>query len=149
MPLAKRGRWDGATRGASVADLDGDGKLDAAYLLTNGDFAVRRGFDGKLLYRMPKAEVFEGPVASNSHGPVLADFTGDGRLDAFYVVGRGSSREAGGGVAVCVTGFAGKGQGWPMLRHDLRNSGNVSSDPRSTELLRLTKKKQAARRARF
>jgi D-alanyl-D-alanine-carboxypeptidase/D-alanyl-D-alanine-endopeptidase len=139
-PLVGRASFGGAHRGASIADLDGDGKLDIAYLLDNGAFGVRRGFDGRLLYSLPARLAFDGRVMSNNHGPLLADLSGDGQLDAFYVIGHGSSRQAGGGVAVCVTGFAGKGPGWPMLRHDLRNSGNFLSDARSTAPLVLEAK---------
>jgi outer membrane protein assembly factor BamB len=118
--------WGGAHRGASIADLDGDGNLDIAYLLDNGSFGVRRGRDGELLYELAASRITDQTVASNANGPVLADLDGDGFLDAFYVVGRGQSSgsDANFGVAVCVTGFRGRGPGWPMLRHDAHNSGN-------------------------
>jgi hypothetical protein len=124
--LAPEGTWGGAHRGASVADLDGDGELDIAYLMDDGVFGVRRGRDGKVLWRLEPSAWCKKPISQNSNGPVLADLTGDGKLDAFFIVGKGSSRDMSGnyGYAVCVTGFEGRGPGWMMLRHDARNSGN-------------------------
>ncbi|MHC4813746.1 MAG: FG-GAP-like repeat-containing protein [Planctomycetota bacterium] len=122
--LVARQSFGGAHRGAAIADLDGDGGLDIAYVLDNGLFGVRRGKDGKLLYQLDPKTFYQERIRSNNNGPVLADLNGDGRLDAFFVIGLGTTRGKCHGVAVCVTGFKGRGPGWYMLRHDAQNTGN-------------------------
>ena len=118
--------WDGVTRGVAVADLDGDGRRDVASLAGNGLLRVFRGRDGALLYEFDARSVSEKPLASSSHGVTIADLTGDGKLDVFFVVG--ATRPESHGLAVCLSGFRGKGPGWYMLRHDPRNSGNVDTE---------------------
>ncbi len=116
------------TRGVAVADLDGDGGLDFAYVTGRGFFRVIRGRDGAVLYEFDAAtlekEGDEVALGSGSHCPIIADFDGDGMLDVFFVTGgtKGTERR---GRAVCLTGFAGTGPGWYMFRHDQGNSGNV------------------------
>ncbi|MAG55299.1 MAG: hypothetical protein CMJ83_03325 [Planctomycetes bacterium] len=117
--------WDSATRGASVADLDGDGALDVAVLSGAGLFKVFSGKDGKLLYEFDASRLGAHTAASSSHGVTIADLTGDGKLDVFFVVG--ATRPQKHGLAVCLTGFKGKGSGWYMLRHDRKNTGNLAT----------------------
>lgn len=113
------------TRGVSVADLDGDGGPDLAYINSQGLFRVLRGRDGARLYEFDASEIAGRKTLDCSHGPAIADLDGDGRLDVFFVVG-GNNKERF-GTAVSLTGFAGRGEGWYMLRHDERNTGNVST----------------------
>lgn len=122
-----------------MADLNGDGHPDLAYLTSRGYFRVIDERDGAPLYEFDGASSLqEGQKASDgSHSPVLADFNGDGKLDAFFVLGGGGERQADGtyaaryGVAVCITGFAGTAthrNGWYMFRHDLENTGNPETE---------------------
>jgi outer membrane protein assembly factor BamB len=113
------------TRGVSVADLDGDGSLDLAYVTDRGLFQAMRGRDGVVLYEFDGAAVHHRESASSCHGPLLADLDGDGRLDAFFVVG--GDNEDRHGSALCITGFLGTGEGWYQFRHDARNTGNVAT----------------------
>lgn len=112
------------TRGVAVADLNGDGELDLAYVTGAGLFRALRGRDGEAIYEFDAATLHDKPLGTGSHCPIIADFDGDGRLDVFFVIGgvQGEDRH---GRAVCLTGFAGSGPGWYMFRHDHLNSGNV------------------------
>lgn len=136
VPFEKPGMYWSVTRGVSVADLDGDGEPDLAALNGRGEFKVLRGRDGATLYEFDASGLCEGKVDMNSHSPTIADLDGDGKLDVFFVVGHGDARkpEAGAGVAVCLTGFAGSARnkdgspaGWFMMRHDPWNTGNVGT----------------------
>lgn len=125
VPACAEGRYEAITRGPSIADLDGDGLPDLACVNSAGLFRVYRGTDGTVLYELDCKTVYPHEISSNSHGPAIADFDGDGMLDVFFVVG--SDGKDGHGMAICLTGFAGKGVGWRMLRHDLRNTGNAQA----------------------
>ncbi|MEN8151406.1 MAG: FG-GAP-like repeat-containing protein, partial [Planctomycetota bacterium] len=121
-----RSAFDSALRGVSVADLDGDGAPDVAALTASGLFRVFRGKDGKLLFEFDATTLSSKSVGSSHHGVTIADLTGDGRLDVFFVVGS-SKKEEKHGLAVCLTGFEGKGRGWTMHRHDPENTGNAAT----------------------
>lgn len=125
VPADNSNGLDGVTRGVSVADLDGDGQQDLVTLNGAGLLRVFRARDGQVLYEFDAGRLAGGPSAHNSHGATIADLNGDGRLDVFFVVGGDYRNQH--GVAVCLTGFAGRGAGWYMLRHDHLNSGNVDT----------------------
>jgi len=67
--------------------LDGDARLDPAFLNDKGLLRVIRGRDGKLLYEFDAGSVSKGRDIHSSHGPTVADMTDDGKLDIFFVVG--------------------------------------------------------------
>ncbi len=140
------GQYWAITRGVSIADMDGDGKPDVCALNGRGLFKVLRGTDGQTLYEFDTASIWNGKAESCSHIPLIADFDGDGKLDVFFVVGRGSSDhpESNSGIAVCLTGFAGSAKnadgspaGWFMHRHDPQNTGNVRTPLEPALLMRL------------
>lgn len=117
---------DSVTRGVSVADLDGDGSLDLAFLNSRGLFRAVRARDGSELCRFDAAKWLEKDVQSNSHGPTIADLDDDGQLDVFFVVGKAEEKDRW-GQAMCLSGFNGHGEGWYLLRHDERNTGNIAA----------------------
>lgn len=127
VPISPPDSHLAADRGAALADLDGDDRLDIAVLRADGWFGVLRGSSGELIFELPRQTVTPRPVLGCANGPVLADLDGDGALDAFYVLGNPSERQRF-GIAVAVTGFFGKGPGWYMLQHDAQNTGNVATE---------------------
>ena len=136
VPIAEnlRPAFEAVTRGVSVADVDGDGSQDLAYLTTHGLFRVVDGRDGREVASFDAASLIgDGRrVGHVSHSPVLADFDGDGRLDAFFVIGGGGEQRPDGtatprfGLAVCLTGFEGRASAensWTTMRGDNQNLG--------------------------
>ena len=132
-PCASPG--DSATRGASIADLNGDGRLDVASLSGGGKFFVFDGQSGQEISQFDARDHVKHTIHSSSHGVTIADFTGDGKLDVFFVVGTTHPEKS--GTAICLSGFEGTGKGWYMLRHDARNTGNLMTKLSSTLLSRI------------
>ena len=111
------------------AKLPGD-QLDGQPALLFGAKDRRfRGLDGKtgkelLSYDATiQGHVYEGIDS----GPIVADFDGDGQLEAFFVGGKGTSdktRPQNFGRAFAIKLGKGKGS-WPMFRGNLRRTGTV------------------------
>lgn len=126
---------ESVSRGVVVADLDDDGTQDLAYLTTRGLFRVLNG-KGEVIYQFDAGSLMgsDKPASDCSHSPVLADLDGDGKLDAFFVIGgggegQGNAKSARYGMAVCLTGFAGKASAencWPTMRRDASNVANTA-----------------------
>lgn len=113
-------------RGVALADADGDGDEDVVFhdktvLLARdartGDETLR--FDAKF---------GKGRWEEISSAPLLADFDGDGLLDAFLVCGHGTSENEARdnyGRAYAVR-LKGQGKAWKTFRGSLRRTGNAS-----------------------
>jgi outer membrane protein assembly factor BamB len=113
------------SRGAAIADWNGDGTPDVLFGASDRKFRGLDGKTGRELFEYDatvKGEVYE----SIGSAPVVADFDGDGRLDVFFVVGKGTSDETkpqNYGRAVALKGLAGRGPGWPTFRGNLLRTG--------------------------
>lgn len=114
--------YQSISRGVAVVQLGG-----RAVICCGSDdryFRVLEGASGKEVLRFNatvKGHVYEGIDS----GPIVADFDGDGQLEAFFVCGKGTSdqtRPQNYGRAFAVK--LGPGQGsWPMFRGNLRRTG--------------------------
>jgi outer membrane protein assembly factor BamB len=140
LPVTSSKVYDSVTRGVAVADLNGDGHPDLAYLTGGGLFRVLDARDGHMIYEYYASSINADGLKTGdcSHCPVIADLGGDGYLDVFFVVGGPppDARSSRGekvtryGTAVCLTGFPGKASptnSWLMFRHDPRNTGNPAT----------------------
>jgi outer membrane protein assembly factor BamB len=113
----------GSFRGCAIADIDGNDTLDVALGCDDGYLQVVRGNSGQLLWEIDLASHY-GQEYDIDHGPVIADFDSDGKLDIFVVGGHAESTQPqhNHGRAYAIKGGDGTGPGWPMFRHDLRHS---------------------------
>jgi outer membrane protein assembly factor BamB len=112
----------GIPRGAAVAEIDGKPAL--LFGASDRKFRAIRGDTGAELWAHDatvKGHVYEGIDS----GPLVADVDGDGLLEAFFVLGKGTSDKTRGenyGRAVAVK--VGKGTGrWDTFRGGLRRTG--------------------------
>jgi outer membrane protein assembly factor BamB len=113
-------------RGVAIVDADGDGRPDLLFGASDRKFRAVQGRTGKEIWTFDatvKGEVYE----TIDSGPVAADFDGDGNLDVFFVVGKGTSdktQKENYGRAYAIR--AGKGKGsWNMFRGNLRRTGSA------------------------
>lgn len=113
-------------RGAVIIDADGDGKPDVLFGARDRKLHALNGATGKEIWAFDatvKGHVYEGIDSA----PVVADFDGDGNLEAFFVTGKGTSdktQKENFGRAFAIRLGKGAGQ-WPMFRGNLRRTGTV------------------------
>ena len=101
-------------RGASVADMDGDGFLDLVYGADDGVLRCLRGYDGDTVF------IFDADSNGFDNAPVIYDFNNDGNLDVFVVGGYPEEY----GTAYCLfTDGTSLGHGWETFRHDHYHTG--------------------------
>lgn len=110
-------------RGASIADIDGDGILDVVFGSDDGGIYALSGDNGDEVWTYD-LEAHYGDEFWVDHGPAIADFDEDGKLDVFFVGGYGVSdpEDDNYGRAYALTAGEGNGDGWEMFRHDLYHS---------------------------
>ena len=116
--------FDSISRGAAVAELNE--KPAVLFGARDRKFRALDGATGQELLAYDataQRHVYEGIDS----GPVVADFDGDGNLEAFFIVGKGTSDKTqpqNYGRAVCLRVGPGTGS-WPMFRGNLRRTGTV------------------------
>ncbi|MFN0016775.1 MAG: PQQ-binding-like beta-propeller repeat protein [Pirellulaceae bacterium] len=122
--LWKTASYGSVGRGAAAADVNRDGLPDLLFGASDRKFRAVEGKTGRELWAFDattKGHVYE----MLDSGPVIADFDGNGTLDAFFVAGKGTSdktRAENYGRAYALS--VGKGSGvWPMFRGNLRRTG--------------------------
>jgi outer membrane protein assembly factor BamB len=116
----------GSTRGPAIADVDGDGDRDLVLGARGRKAVALDGSTGRTLWSVDATAV-EHRFEELDSAPLIADFDGDGTLDAFFVVGKGTSdktRPENYGRAFALR--LGKGSGsWTTFRGNLRRTGSV------------------------
>jgi outer membrane protein assembly factor BamB len=114
----------GLDRGVAVTDADGDGDLDVLYA-DHKALVARDGKSGAETFRFD-AGYGKGKWEEISSAPLVADFDGDGLLEAFIVIGHGTSEndfKDNYGRALAIK-LKGKGPSWSTFRSNLRRTGN-------------------------
>lgn len=113
-----------AFRGAAIADVNADDTLDVVFGTGTGELIGLSGGSGEeVLYF--DLETHYGAGFDINHGPVIADFNKDGKLDVFVVGGHSEYPDIVNnyGRAYVLTGMTGTRATWPMFRYDERRSG--------------------------
>lgn len=120
-------------RGAALADMNADDTLDVVFGTSTGHLMVLHGASGAVLHDVDLAGHYGSTDFEIDHGPVVADMTGDGKLEIFVVGGHAEYPAIGNnyGRAYAVH-FPGSSASenplpWPMFRHDIRRSGHYAN----------------------
>jgi len=121
-----------AFRGVAISDIDGDDTLDIAFGTSKGMAIALKGSSGDTIWTYD-LEAHYGQTFEIDHGPIIADFDNDGKLDMFLVGGHAEypniQNNYGRGYALRIgDGF---GPAWPMFRRDVRRTACVCPDTTS------------------
>ena len=113
-------------RGAAISDINNDGILDVVYGSSKGDLCALSGLDGSFIWDINLADHY-GKDFGIDHGPIIADFDGDGYLDIFVVGGYAEypATQNNYGRAYAISTESKGGPDWLMFRRDIRRSACV------------------------
>jgi outer membrane protein assembly factor BamB len=110
-------------RGASIADIDGNGILDVVFGADDGILRVLQGDNGQIIWTLDLEAHYQN-IFQIDNAPVIEDFNNDGKLDIFIIGGFGTSDPPSNNHGRCyaISAGEGTGNGWPMFRHDIYHS---------------------------
>ncbi|MBN1340971.1 MAG: VCBS repeat-containing protein [Bacteroidales bacterium] len=115
-------------RGAAISDINNDLIPDLVFGTSSGHLMALQGDNGYLIWDVDLQSHFGPNEFDIDHGPVIADFDGNGFIDVFVVGGHAEypnvQNNYGRGYAVSC-GSPG-GPEWPMFRRDIRRSACVN-----------------------
>jgi outer membrane protein assembly factor BamB len=122
--LWKQSLAGGLDRGVAVTDADGDGDMDVLFN-DHKALVARDGKTGEETFRF-EAGFRDGQWEEISSAPLVEDFNGDGLMEAFLVIGQGTSNDdfKGNYGRVMAIKLKGKGPAWTTFRANLRRTGN-------------------------
>lgn len=115
-------------RGAVLSDINNDEFTDVLLGTYSGNFIVLDGKNGNLISEINLLEHYGKSIFDIDHAPIVADFDGDGNLDAFVVGGYGVSSPTivnNYGRAYMLSIGKGNGPEWLMFQHDIRRQSSL------------------------
>lgn len=116
-------------RGCAIADINGNGILDLVAGFYMGDVIAVEPYTG-LLWKLNLRSNFSSglPYFDVNHGPLVADFNKNGKMDVFVVAGYGTYTpdSLNCGKAFMIEAGNGKCPEWLMFRQDIVRSGYLS-----------------------
>ena len=118
-------------RGISLADINNDVYPDAIFGTYSGHLICVDGKTGTEIHKIDLAADYGKTPFDINHQPLIADFDGDGTLDAFVVGGYGVSSptiENNYGRAYMVSLGIGNGPDWLMFQRDVHRQSSLCLD---------------------
>lgn len=117
-------------RGCAIADINGNDTLDLVAGYYMGDVIAVEPYNGLIWKTNLKNVLLPGlPYFDVNHGPLVADFDKNGKMDVFVVLGYGTYTpdSLNCGKAVLLEAGNGKCPEWLMFRQDNERSGYLSA----------------------
>ena len=114
-------------RGAAISDVNNNDILDVIFGTSEGNLIALNGNNGSLIWNVDLQAHFGPDDFEIDHGPLIADFDGDGLLDAFVVGGHAEypAIENNYGRAYAVSLENSGGPDWTMFRRNIVRSACV------------------------